>query len=129
MKILVVDDDPICRKIVVSKLKGIEDIDVSEGEDGNKARALLKCNHYDGVIIDWQMPGKSGVEIVREIRKTHGTMPLLMVSGEAEKERVIEAIRAGVTDYLVKPFDPEMLQAKLAKFVELAHPKTPALRV
>ena len=53
-------------------------------------------------------------------------MPLLMVTGESEKERVIEAIQAGITDYLIKPFDAETLLAKLGKFVECDRPKTPA---
>ena len=82
MKILVVDDDPTCRAIVAIRLKGLEGIEVSQAEDGDKAWALLKRNHYDGAIVDWQMPGKSGLEIVRGIRKARITIPLLMVSGE-----------------------------------------------
>ncbi len=125
MKILVVDDDRTCRAIVAIRLKGLGGIEVTEAEDGDKAWALLKRNYYDGAVLDWQMPGKSGLEIVRGIRKAGLTMPLLMVSGEAEKERVIEAIRAGITDYLIKPFDSETLLAKLGKFVELGRPRTP----
>ena len=81
MKILVVDDDPTCRTIVAMRLKGLGGIEVTEAEDGDKAWALLKRNHYDGAIVDWQMPGKSGLEIVREIRKAGITIPLLMVTG------------------------------------------------
>ena len=105
MKILVVDDDPTCRTIVAIRLKNMGGIEVTQAEDGDKAWALLKRNHYDGAIVDWQMPGKTGLEIVREIRKAGITIPLLMVTAESEKERVIEAIRAGITDYLIKPFD------------------------
>ena len=93
MKILVVDDDPTCRTIVAIRLKGLGGIEVSEAEDGDKAWALLKRNHYDGAIVDWQMPGKTGLEIVRGIRKAGITIPLLMVTAESEKERVIEAIQ------------------------------------
>jgi two-component system chemotaxis response regulator CheY len=118
MKILVVDDDPTCRTIMAIRLKRLEGIEVSEAEDGDEAWALLKRNHYDGVIVDWQMPGKTGLEIVRGIRQAGSTIPLLMVTAESEKQRVVEAIRAGVTDYLVKPFDSEALLAKLGKFVE-----------
>ena len=100
-------------------MKALAGIEVSEAEDGDKAWALLKRNHYDGAVVDWQMPGKSGLEIVREIRKAGIAMPLLMVTGESEKERVIEAIRAGITDYLIKPFDAETLRAKLGRFVAL----------
>jgi two-component system chemotaxis response regulator CheY len=126
MKILVVDDDPTCRAIVALHLKG-RGVEVHEAEDGDKAWALLKRNHYDGAIVDWQMPGKSGLEIVRGIRKARLAMPLLMVSAEAEKERVIEAIQAGITDYLIKPFAPETLLAKLCKFIDLTHPPAAVL--
>jgi two-component system chemotaxis response regulator CheY len=117
MNILVADDDPTCRKIMALRLRKLGQITVSEAADGNEALAMLKRNHFDGMIVDWQMPGHSGLEIVREIRKAGVTMPMLMVTGESEKERVVEAIRAGVTDYLIKPFDTDALQAKLEKFV------------
>src|SRR5262249_49703808 len=105
MKILVADDDPICRKIMAKRLRAFEDCEVVEAADGNEAWTMLKRNHFDGMIVDWQMPGRDGLEIVREIRKAGVNMPLLMVTGESEKERVVEAIKAGVTDYLIKPFD------------------------
>jgi two-component system, chemotaxis family, chemotaxis protein CheY len=126
MTILVADDDPICRKIVVLRLRSLGEFKVAEATDGNEALALLKRNRYDGLIVDWQMPGRSGLEIVREIRKAGVAMPLLMVTGESEKEKVVEAIRAGVTDYLIKPFDNETLQAKLQKFVEWFQPEAVA---
>ncbi len=126
MRILVADDDPTCRKIVALRLRKLGQITVAEAADGNEAWSLLKHNHYDGVIVDWQMPGRSGLEIVREIRKAGVEMPLLMVTGESEKERVVAAIRAGVTDYLIKPFDPAALQAKLEKFVAWFGPKEAA---
>ena len=109
-------------------MKALGGVQVSEAEDGDRAWGLLKRNHYDGAVVDWQMPGKSGLEIVREIRKSGIAIPLLMVTGESEKERVIEAIHAGITDYLIKPFDTNTLQAKLGKFVELTHARTPVLR-
>ncbi len=128
MRILVVDDDPICRTIVAVHLKALGDIEVREAGDGDTAWAMLKRNHFDGAVLDWQMPGKSGLEIVREIRKARIAIPLLMVTGESEKERVIEAIQAGTTDYLIKPFDAETLQAKLGKFAGRMRPKMPALQ-
>ena len=127
MKILVVDDDPTCRAVVALHLKRMGGIEVSQAEDGDKAWALLKHNHYDAAIVDWQMPGKSGLEIVRGIRKARSAMPLLMMSGESEKERVIQAIQSGVSDYLIKPFDAETLLTKLGKFVESTSPKAPLL--
>ena len=117
MTILVADDDPTCRKIVALRLRKLGEITVAEAADGNEAWAMLKHSHFDGLIVDWQMPGRNGLGIVREIRKAGVDMPLLMVTGESEKGRVVEAIRAGVTDYLIKPFDTDTLQAKLEKFV------------
>ena len=126
MKVLVVDDDPTCLAIVANHLKALAGIEVSEAEDGDKAWALLKRNHYDGAVVDWQMPGKSGLAIVREIRKAGITIPILMVTGESEKERVVEAIRAGITDYLIKPFDAETLQGKLDRFFALTRQRRSA---
>jgi two-component system, chemotaxis family, chemotaxis protein CheY len=123
MKILVVDDDPTCRKIVALRLKAVKGVEVTEAEDGDKAWGLLKRNHFDGAIVDWQMPGKSGLEIVRAIRQAGIKIPLLMVTAESDKERVVEAIHAGVTDYLIKPFDADALLAKLGRFVESSRAK------
>jgi two-component system chemotaxis response regulator CheY len=128
MKILVVDDDPTCRSIVAIRLKNLGGIEVTQAEDGDKAWFLLKHNHYDGAIVDWQMPGKTGLEIVREIRKAGIGIPLLMVTAESEKERVIEAIHAGITDYLIKPFDTKTLLAKLGRFVEMRRSAAPVLQ-
>jgi two-component system, chemotaxis family, chemotaxis protein CheY len=129
MRILLVDDDPICRKIVALRLKAAGGIEVVECEDGDDAWIRLKRSHFDGVVVDWQMPGKSGLEIVREIRRGGLRMPILMVTGESEKDRVIEAIQAGVSDYLIKPFDKALLMAKLGKFVELTCAKLAAEQV
>lgn len=129
MNILVADDDPTCRKIVALRLRKLGQFEVTLAADGNEAWSMLKRDHFDGLIVDWQMPGHSGLEIVREIRKAGVAMPLLMVTGESEKDRVVEAIRAGVTDYLVKPFDTDTLQAKLEKFVSWFEPKPAAAGV
>ncbi len=126
MKILVADDDPICRKIVARRLRAFDDFEVAEAVDGKEALTMLKHNHFDGMVVDWQMPGHSGLEIVREIRKAGINMPMLMVTGESEKERVVEAIQAGVTDYLIKPFDGQSLESKLQKFVAWFEPAVTA---
>ena len=123
MRILVIDDDPTCRAVVAVRLKGLGGIEVTRAADGDEAWALLKRNHYDGAIVDWQMPGKSGLEIVRAIREAGIAMPLLMVTAESERDRVIEAIHAGITDYLIKPFDSETLLAKFGKLMQLAVPE------
>jgi two-component system chemotaxis response regulator CheY len=116
MKVLLADDDPLCRTLVKVSLKGIEGTDVKEAEDGDQALRLLRGSSFDLVILDWQMPGKDGLEIVKSLRAMGSRVPVLMVTAEAAKDRVVEAIRAGVSDYLIKPFETTALWAKLTKF-------------
>jgi two-component system chemotaxis response regulator CheY len=118
MRILVVDDDPLCRAVIAIPLKAIGGIEITEATDGDQAWILLQGNSYDAVILDWQMPIRSGLEIVKALRATGSRVPVLMVTAEAGKEHVIEAIRAGVSDYLIKPFDSESLQIKLGRLLE-----------
>ena len=123
MTILVADDDRTCRKIVALRLKGFNDVSVSEAQDGDDAWRLLKTYQYDGMIVDWQMPGRSGLEIVRAVRKYGNRMPLLMVTAESEKEKVIEAIRAGFRTIWSSRSTTKRLLAKLTKLIELVRPK------
>ena len=69
------------------------------------------------MLTDWNMPNKSGIDLTKEIRATGSKVPIFMITTEAEKTRVVEAIQAGITDYLTKPFTQESLQSKLEKFV------------
>jgi two-component system chemotaxis response regulator CheY len=116
MKILVADDDPICRTLISVSVKSIDGMDVTVAEDGDQAWALMNGRTFDLVILDWQMPGKTGLEIAARARSMGSRVPILMVTAEAEKERVMEAIQAGVSDYLIKPFDTTLLWEKLNKF-------------
>ena len=74
-----------------------------------------KAGKFDLVLTDWNMPNKSGLEVIKEIRADNKQVPIIMVTTEAEKSRVIEAVEAGVTDYLVKPFSADTLRQKLEK--------------
>jgi len=65
------------------------------------------------VLTDWNMPGKTGLEVIEAIRGTGSKVPILMITTEGEKRRVLDAIRAGVTDYLMKPFDQDVLREKI----------------
>jgi two-component system chemotaxis response regulator CheY len=118
LKVLVVDDFPTMRRIVKNLLKqlGFENID--EAEDGEQALQRLKAGGYGLVISDWNMPNMEGIELLRNVRKQPeplNNIPFLMVTAEAEKEKVIEAIKAGVDNYVVKPFTAEILKEKLEK--------------
>lgn len=119
-KVLVVDDFPTMRRIVKNLLKqlGFENID--EAEDGMQALSKLKTGGYGLVVSDWNMPNMEGIDLIRKIRQDPALKdtPFLMVTAEAEKEKVIEAIKAGVDNYIVKPFTAEVLKEKLEKISE-----------
>ena len=114
---LVADDSATMRKIIIRSLNAVGISSVVEAGDGAQAVALFEPGEFDLVLTDWNMPGKTGLEVTKEIRGRDATVPIIMITTEAEKGHVIQAIQAGVTDYLVKPFTAEMLREKLNKHV------------
>ena len=114
-KVLVVDDSGTMRKIIIRALNAVGFSDTVEASDGNEALELFQKTPIGLVLTDWNMPNKSGIELTRDIRKLGSKVPIFMVTTEAEKKNVVEAIQAGVNDYLVKPFTQEVLQQKIEK--------------
>jgi two-component system chemotaxis response regulator CheY len=119
IKILVVDDMAAMRKILKTLLAQLGYKNVDEAEDGKQALEILKQNpdKYGLVITDWNMPNMTGIELVQAIRSDEKLkhLPILMVTAEAKKENVLMAIKAGVNNYIVKPFTAETLKEKLEK--------------
>jgi two-component system, chemotaxis family, chemotaxis protein CheY len=115
-RVLVADDSSTMRKIILRSLQAVGVPDATEAGDGEEAVAMFKEQPFDMVLTDWNMPKKNGLEVIREIRAINATVPIIMVTTEAEKTRVMEAIQAGVSDYLVKPFTADTLRQKLEKF-------------
>lgn len=115
LKVLVADDSGTMRKIILRSLSAVGIPSAVEAADGNEAVQIFIPGHFDLVLTDWNMPGKTGLEVTQEIRAQDPKVPIIMITTEAEKQRVVAAIQAGVTDYLVKPFTPDMLQEKLEK--------------
>jgi two-component system, chemotaxis family, chemotaxis protein CheY len=115
MKVLVVDDFATMRKIVRNILKQIGFEDITEAEDGSVALRLIKSESVGLVVTDWNMPNMSGLDLLREIRQNPQTasLPVLMVTAEGLKENVMDAVKAGVNNYVVKPFTAEVLQEKI----------------
>ena len=115
MKVLVVDDFATMRKIVRNILKQIGFEYITEAEDGSVALRLIKSEPVGLVVSDWNMPNMSGLDLLKEIRKNPQTasLPVLMVTAEGLKENVMEAVKAGVNNYVVKPFTAEVLQEKI----------------
>jgi two-component system chemotaxis response regulator CheY len=113
--VLVADDSSTMRKIILRSLQAVGVPNAVEAADGVEAVAKFQEQPFDLVLTDWNMPNKNGLEVIREIRALNATVPIIMVTTEAEKSRVLEAIQAGVSDYLVKPFTAETLREKLDK--------------
>ncbi len=116
-RVLVVDDSNTMRKIIIKSLQSIGIPNAVEASDGTEALRIFQEDSFDLVLTDWNMPGRSGLEFVKEIRKTNATVSIMMVTTESAKTRVLEAIQAGVNDYLVKPFTADLLQEKLERLV------------
>ncbi len=117
MKILVVDDFATMRRIIKNILKQLGMNDVEEAEDGEQAFKKLQAGKFDFLITDWNMPNCTGLELLKMVRADEKlkAMPVLMVTAEAEKEQVIEAIKSGVNNYVMKPFTSDVLKQKLDK--------------
>ncbi|MBP8697029.1 MAG: chemotaxis response regulator CheY [Syntrophobacterales bacterium] len=120
LKILIVDDFATMRKVIRNLLKqgGYENI--VEAEDGAAALKLLKSQPVDFIISDWNMPNMSGLELLKAVRADDElkALPFLMVTAEALKDNVVAAVKAGVSNYIVKPFTAEVLNEKIEKIVK-----------
>ena len=117
MKVLVVDDFSTMRRIVKNTLRQIGFTQIEEAEDGQKAFDRLMSEKFDFVVSDWNMPNMTGIDLLRKVRGEPSLkhLPFLMVTAEAKQENVVEAIKAGVSNYIVKPFTVATLQEKIAK--------------
>jgi two-component system chemotaxis response regulator CheY len=113
MKALVVDDSAVMRKILIGALKQAGITEVGEAADGQLAVAAAGAGDYGLILMDWNMPNMLGIDAVKAIRAAGQKMPIIMVTTEAEKLRVIEALRAGANNYIVKPFKPETVAVKV----------------
>ncbi len=118
LKILVVDDFPTMRRIVKTLLKQNGYSNFIEAEDGEKAFKMLETEgDVEFIVSDWNMPNMTGLELLKTVRASakYKHLPFLMVTAEAEKENIIEAVKSGVSNYVVKPFTGQTLKEKLDK--------------
>lgn len=116
IKALIADDSGVMRKIIVRAASAAGIDDITEAVDGADALAKFAKDSYDIVLTDWNMPNKTGLEVIQEIRALGSAVPIIMITTEGEKSHVLQAIQAGVSDYLTKPFEAAALVAKLDKF-------------
>lgn len=117
IKILVVDDLSTMRKIIKNILYQLGFKNIVEADDGTTALEILKKEKVDLILADWNMPKMSGIELLKTIRSNEATkeIPFIMITAEAQKENILEAIKYRVNQYIVKPFTPETLKEKLKK--------------
>jgi two-component system chemotaxis response regulator CheY len=113
MRALVVDDSTVMRRVLSGALRNADVHDVDEAANGQEAVAAVTANTYDIILMDWNMPAMSGIDAVREIRAKGVKSPIIMVTTEAEKSRIIEAIKAGAQNYVIKPFEPSTIIGKI----------------
>lgn len=115
MKILAVDDSPTMRRIIINSLKKAGYSDVIEATDGKDALAKMKVNSFDFIITDWNMPEMDGMTFVTNIRASDQfkSIPVLMVTTRSVQDDIVEAVKAGVNSYIVKPFTPDTLKEKI----------------
>lgn len=120
MKILVVDDFATMRRINKSILNQLGFENIEEAEDGVQALAKLQRGKFDFVVSDWNMPNLDGLSLLKQLRAHPDLkeLPFLMVTAEAEREQVIEAIQAGVSNYIVKPYTAALFKEKMDKIFE-----------
>ena len=113
MKILVVDDSSTMRRIIINTLGRIGYSDVVEAENGKGGLEKLGQGGVEMIITDWNMREMDGLEVVKAVRGQNPGIPILMVTTNAAKEDIIQALQAGVNNYVVKPFTPETLKEKI----------------
>lgn len=121
MKILIVDDFATMRKILKNILTQIGFKNIMEAEVGNEALRALKKEKFDLVLCDWSMPEMPGIELLEKIRSDQELkeIPFIMVTAEAKKEKILEAVKAGVSNYIVKPFTTETADEKLKQTFDI----------
>lgn len=120
MRILVVDDFSTMRRIVRNLLADLGYENIVEAEDGAPALQIMKTEAIDFVVTDWNMPGMTGIDLLKAIRAEprYARVPVLMVTAEARRNQIIEAAQAGVNGYIIKPFTAQTLKEKLDKIFE-----------
>jgi len=113
MRIMLIDDSKTLRNIERAILKQMGYEDLEEACDGRDALAKVGAFKPELLLVDWNMPNMDGLTFVKRYRETDKTTPIIMVTTESEKERVIEAITAGVNNYVIKPFTAELLGKRI----------------
>ena len=122
MKILIVDDFSTMRRIIKTLLKDLGFTNTFEADDGTTGLPMLKSGDFDFLVTDWNMPGMTGIDLLKAVRADEKlkALPVLLVTAESKREQIFEAAKAGVNGYVVKPFTAGVLKEKIEKIFERA---------
>ncbi|MDX2470371.1 MAG: response regulator [SAR324 cluster bacterium] len=125
IQILIVDDSSATRSLVLKILRNLGFENVDSAEDGVEALAMFDDEDYDLVISDWFMPNMSGVELVKEMRSQDDLkeIPVLLVTAEDDQDSIMEAIKVGANNYMVKPYNAKVLSEKIQKIFDFQDKK------
>lgn len=120
MKILIVDDFSTMRRIIKNLLRDLGYNNTAEADDGKTALPVLQTGDFDFLVTDWNMPGMTGIELLKAVRADAklASLPVLMVTAESKRDQIVEAAQAGVNGYIVKPFTAATLKEKIDKIFE-----------
>ena len=120
MKILIVDDFSTMRRIIKNLLRDLGFTNTQEADDGSTALPMLRAGDFDFLVTDWNMPGMTGIDLLKNVRADAklSTLPVLLVTAEAKRDQIVEAAQAGVNGYVVKPFTAAVLKEKIEKIFE-----------
>jgi len=120
MKILIVDDVSTMRRIIKNLLRDLGFNNIKEAADGNTALPMLQNDNVDFLVTDWNMPGMTGIDLLKAVRADEklAALPVLMLTAESNREQIIEAAQAGVNGYIVKPFTAVTLKEKIDRIFE-----------
>jgi len=122
LKFLIVDDSITMRRIIVNTLRNLGFEDFIEAEDGRDALAKMHAEDPDFIITDWNMPNITGLEFVKAVRsdEKYGDIPILMVTTRGMKQDILDALRAKVNSYIIKPFTPATVREKINQILNVA---------
>jgi two-component system chemotaxis response regulator CheY len=115
-RVLVADDDDLTRTLIILALGAVGIKDTVAAADGGEVMKLIQRKPFDLLMLDWHMPGKSGLDLVKAVRGRGSQVPIVMVTAEASRDRIVEALTAGASDYILKPFDAKTLWSKIDKY-------------
>ena len=120
IKILIVDDFSTMRRIIKNLLRDLGFTNTAEADDGTSALPMLKAGGFDFLVTDWNMPGMTGIDLLKAVRADPNlaSLPVLMVTAEAKRDQIVAAAQAGVNGYVVKPFTAQTLKEKLDRIFE-----------